>query len=206
MASKRKTADEFLTELEKDPVYLAEQAEREAHFRHLAAQDAEAEAPILQALKEVGAEVKSVWYLAERTKPYPELIPILLEHLKKPYPPRILEGIASSLAVPEARVGWRLLVDIFKATTSTPISGPKWFVGLAICEAADLSTLDELISLIRDPRHGNDRLALLPALFRIDDPRSRAMLQELETDPVFGRELKRCRRLKQKRKKKLSEE
>jgi hypothetical protein len=61
-----------------------------------------AEAPLVEELNGLGVHVSSVWDLVNTAKPYPEAIPLLLDHLCRAYPDRILEGIARALAVPDA--------------------------------------------------------------------------------------------------------
>ena len=54
--------------------------------------------PLVEALAQCGCVVKSVWDLVSSKAPYPAAIPVLLEHLSKPYPDRVREGIARALA------------------------------------------------------------------------------------------------------------
>jgi hypothetical protein len=101
---KKKTAAEFMAEMERDPAFRAQRQEREAAFRRRNEELRQAEAPLVQALAEVGLDVKSVWDLVNRaTRHYPEAVPLLLGHLQRPYPDAIREGIARALTVAEAR-------------------------------------------------------------------------------------------------------
>ena len=85
--------------------------------------------------------------------PYPDALPILLKHLALPYPDRVREAIARSLAVRrDARFAWDELVRIYREE----LAGTDTKAGLAVAIAAtaDRSTLDELIGLAENPRHG----------------------------------------------------
>ena len=45
---------------------------------------------------------------------YEAALPILLEHLEKPHPGRVREGIARALAVPEAKFGWDTFMHMYR--------------------------------------------------------------------------------------------
>lgn len=201
MPEKRITAAELIAEQERNPDFVAAREREDALLLARAEEWRKAEAALVHDLNQAGAQVVSVWDLVNTRKPYPELVPILLDHITRPYPDRVLEGIGRALAVPDSRIGWRVLVDTFLASPDTTTTGSKWALGLAVGMAATPLTLDELIELIREPRHGENRLALLPALLRIDDPRSRKLLDELKSDPIFARDIKYFRRVQRLKKK-----
>jgi hypothetical protein len=145
-----------------------------------------AEAPLVKALRKSGFKVTSAWDFVNTKHAYPEAVPVLLEHLRKPYPRRILEGIARALAVPEARAGWDQLVRHYcgdhEMDPFRDVNELKWSLHLALSVAADESVLDELISLACDRRHGFHRSYFVDALSRFDDVRARAALAELRSD------------------------
>ncbi|HEY4445505.1 MAG TPA: hypothetical protein VGN30_14550 [Steroidobacteraceae bacterium] len=183
-----------------------------------AAEWARAEAPLVEALKFAGVPVSSVWNLvnvAGRKRPsrpfmvstdppealwdwldanggsYAAVVPLLLDHLRRPYPDRVREGIARALAVPESRAHWDELVNRYLAETDTTTNGIKWALHLAISAAADITVLDTLIRLACDRRHGRNRALFVDALARIDDPRARAALAELASDPDLADDVRR---------------
>jgi hypothetical protein len=55
--------------------------------------------PLIDEMRGIGIEVQSVWDLVNSLSPYPRAIPILIKHLKKPYHPKIKEGIVRALTV-----------------------------------------------------------------------------------------------------------
>jgi hypothetical protein len=62
-------------------------------------------------------------------------------------------------------------------------------LAVAIAGASDDEVIGDVITLARDSRHGPSRLLLLGALERSKDPRSRAALMGLGTDPELEKEI-----------------
>jgi len=152
---------------------------------------ARAEAPLVEDLKRVGWNVQSVWDLVNTSKPYPEAVPILLDHLQRPYPKRIREGIGRALAVPEAKVGWHVLLDMFKRDDNQTGQGAKSGLASALAASADDEVLDDLIDIVRDPRHRSYTLFFVKAFARSSNPRAREMLAKLSADPEVGTEVQK---------------
>jgi len=145
-----------------------------------------AEVPLIEALRFVGWEVGSAWDLVNTSEPYPEALPVLLEHLQRPYPDRVREGIARSLAVRDAKFAWDVLKKLYQEEV-----GPDTKHGLAVALAAtaDRAVLDEVIALVRDREHGSSRGLLLKVLSRSRDPRALQTLKELAEDPELYKEI-----------------
>jgi hypothetical protein len=193
---RQETTKEFLERLSHDPSYVARRAEGEREFEERERELRVAEAPLVEALSECGVLVGSVWDLIGRKARYPAGISVLLEHLQKPYPSRIREGIARALAVPEAKWCWRLLVEHYRAESDPHV---KEGLAAAVSAASDERVLGELIGLAKDRSLGSSRLLLLWALERTTDPRGRAALVELEGDTDLAKEVKvSLRRLRRK--------
>lgn len=173
---------------------------------------ARAEAPLVQELRDAGAQVSSVWDLvnAGRKRPsrtfristdppealwdwldanegsYASILPLLLDHLQRPYPDAIREGIARALAVPEARSAWPVLVKLYQEEQG---GRTKDGLAVAVSSIVDDETLDELIELARNARHGESRVLLLSALKRSHHPDARKALMELGGDPELHKEV-----------------
>ena len=62
-------------------------------------------------------------------------------------------------------------------------------LAVAIAATADEDLIGDVISLVGDTRHGPSRLLLLSARERSADPRARATLQDLATDPELTKEI-----------------
>jgi hypothetical protein len=83
------------------------------------------EQPILADLRGVGWNVESVWDLVNTSTKYPEDIPVPLKHLLLPYSDRTREGFARTLAVPDAKYAWPMLVAEYRrALTGMGIIAP----------------------------------------------------------------------------------
>ncbi len=190
---KAKTAEELLAELQNDETYQRELSRKDAKRASSSQRSLCAQKLLLKDLSEAGFEVETVWDLVNSSEPYPTLIPVLLKHLQEQYPPRIKEGIARALAVPDARKIWNELVAIFLAEPNNEV---KWALHLALAAAADRSVLHELIALARDQKHGRNRAMFIDALFRIHDPCSQEALVALARDPYISEDVERVLRKK----------
>lgn len=186
-SSGQKTAAELMAELQADPEYVAERQQRDAELQRKAAAWREAEAPLVEELRAAGFEVESAWDLVNTATPYPAALPILLEHLGRPYPDRVREGIARALAVGrDARFGWETLVGLYRDEPAG--SDAKDGLAVALAAVSDDVVVDELISLACDAAHGESRILLLRGLKRSRAPQARAALEEFSGDPVLGQE------------------
>jgi hypothetical protein len=181
-----KTAAELMAELEADPEYVAERQQREAELARKAEEWRRAEAPLAAELREAGFQVDSAWDLVNTSTPYPAALPILLEHLERPYPDRVREGIARALAVRDARFGAGELIRLYRQ--EPPGTDAKDGLAVAIGEAADDEVIDEVIALAGDPTHETSRVLMLDALARSTAPQARAVLEKLAEDPAIGEE------------------
>ena len=159
-----------------------ERLEYEAAFRA-------AEAPLVQDLVRVGVAVESAWTLVNTAESYPEAISVLVAHLQRDYPDRVLEGIARALAVREARPVWHALAAVFRNWTDTTGLGAKAGLAAALSAAADDSVLEDLIELVLERRHGENRGLLLDALRRSKRPEAMSALENLRHDPELSREI-----------------
>lgn len=189
--SKPVTAAELDVILNQDPDYLKRKEEQEKHFRALAEHFAQAELPLVESLNDAGISVKSVWGLVSTKQPYPHAIPILIEHLRRPYPLRIREGIVRALTVKGAgEAAYSVLVNEFKNqadSTDAAQHGFKWALGNAISIVATKNHFDEVVELIRDKRHGKTRDMMLLRLPSLD--RNRAidvLIESLDDDEISG--------------------
>ncbi len=174
-------------------VMLERQRQQEEERQKRAAEMRRAEAPLVEELRAAGYAVDSVWDLVNTAAPYPDALPILLDHLRRSYPAPVREGIARALAVPEAIIGWKVLTELFRTEREKRV---KDGLACAIAAAADEEVIDEVIAFVRDPQQIS-RVLMLSALERSSDPRAKLTLLELAADPVLGKESRAAlRRLK----------
>ncbi|HET6585411.1 MAG TPA: hypothetical protein VFG69_18260 [Nannocystaceae bacterium] len=205
MTSKRKGS---MTLAEHDALLKAEgrydamierQQQQDAQLQRRVSELRRAEAPLLEELRAAGCTVESAWDLVNTTASYSGALSILLDHLPRPYPGAVREGIARALAVRDAKFAWDALTRLYREEQEERV---KDGLAVAIAAVADAELIGEVIALARDPRHGSSRLLLLSALERSADPRAKAALMELGTDPDLTKEvqviLRRLRRAERK--------
>jgi hypothetical protein len=188
---KGKTAAELMAELERDPEYVAQRRQRDDERRRKEEEYARAEAPLVKELREAGIEIASVWDLVNSPNTYPQSLPLLLEHLQRPYPDAVREGIARAMAVPDAKFAWPILMKLYEEGAETRT---KDGLAVAISAIADQQNIDEIIRLVRDDRHGASRVLLLSALGRLPLPQARKALMDLGGDPALQKEARRLLR------------
>lgn len=175
----QRTAEDLMAELNADPEFVAARAREEAERDRIEAEYVAAEAPLVAELGAAGFQVESAWDLMSMTS-YPSAVPILLAHLARPYPSAVREGIARALGVPEARSAWPTLTRHFREERDVRV---KDGLAAAIAGVANDDLIGDVIDLARDTSLGAGRLLLLSALERSKDPRARAALLDLATDP-----------------------
>jgi hypothetical protein len=191
------TVADVLAQLAADPEYQESRRKKDAERSERLERLRQAQAPLVEALNLAGVPVASAWDLVNTVTPYPHAISVLLVHLRGDYPDRIREGILRALAVPEARIGWDVLLAEFERHPPTrDVSGLRFAAAVALSAAADDSVMPEVLRIAGDPAYGIDRLALLPALRRSSRPEAAALLDALAADPAIGKEVRRLRRIR----------
>jgi hypothetical protein len=188
---KWKTAAEAMAEFEKDPAFVERRRQREEERRRAEEADARAEAPIVEELRKAAVPVGSIWDLVNSLNTYAQSLPILLDHLQRPYPDAVREGLARAVAVPGARFAWPLLVRLYGQEQG---QRAKHGLAVALSNIVDDETLDELIELARDVQHGDSRVLLLSALEGSHLPQARKALMDLGSDPALQKEVQRILR------------
>lgn len=191
----RKTAAELMAELSSDTGFLQRMNEKEDARRKLRAELADAEAPLVSALRSAGIDVTSVWDLVGREQPYSQAVSVLFEHVKRAYPDRVREGILRALGTPSSRERWGELVDFFEKNSLGLSSGIRHAAAFALSGAADDDVIDDIIRLVSKSELGADRVPLLLALVNSGSAKARMLLSQLRHDPSLGAEIKRLRRI-----------
>ncbi|NVB39791.1 hypothetical protein G6O69_18245 [Pseudenhygromyxa sp. WMMC2535] len=187
--SEKNTAKSFLESLHDDPEWVQKMEERAEKQRRTQAELLAAQKPIIDDLHTVGVNVNRVWDLLNNETP-PKVIPILIKHINKLYPPRILEAIARALATPSASTHWATLLEKFERTTEKEVKDGL-AVALAKIASYDERFLGEVIDLLKDEKHGTSRVLLLEALENSKYPRAREILLELRNFPSLQQEVER---------------
>jgi hypothetical protein len=181
------TAGELMAELNSDPAFVAARAREDSEREALAAEWRRAEAPLVEQLNAAGLEVTSVWDLVNSPSGRRiRSLPILLDHLQRPYPGRVREGIARALAGPQSRFAWDILTRLYRDETD---GDAKSGLAVAVSLSADETVIEDLIELVRDKTNGPTRVSFLESLEHLDDARAKSLLLELETDPELEKEI-----------------
>jgi len=141
------------------------------------------ELPLLRDLSRVGIEVESVWDLVNSSEQYAAAIPVLLEHLRRPYSSKILAGIARAVAVPEARDAWDDLVSLYRNEMDEHL---KEALAVAVAAIADDSVMEELVALIMDSKQGPSRVLLMNTMQDARACLSDEAIRKLTRDPDLG--------------------
>jgi HEAT repeat protein len=183
------SAEELIAQLEADPEYVAETARQDQELARKEEEWRRAEAPLVEELRGAGFEVESAWDLVNTSTPYPEALPILLQHLERAYPDRVREGIARALAVRPAKFGWTNLVQLYR--DEPPDTDAKDGLAVALAAVSDDEVIDDVIALARDGAQGGSRLLLLRGLKRSQAPQARAALEEFADDSALGEQARR---------------
>jgi hypothetical protein len=166
---KPKTAQEWEEDLANDPEYQAMMRQKVQELQELADALRRDEAPLVEALRSVGRkiegrEIQSAWDLVNTAESYPDLLPILAEHLGRNYDLRIREGIARALAVKEARNAYvpRVLLEELKRQTdpSQGINSFRWALINTLVFIGHRSMAPEVRELLLDPRYESVKLDL----------------------------------------------
>lgn len=183
---KPKTAAELLSDLQKDPKYLARQEAERADREAIEARLQDEQRVLTRELKDVGVTVSTVWDLVNSGDDYPKAIPVLVRHLKIPYDAKIREGIARALTVAEAVPFESELLAVFESEPDDGETGVKWALANAIAFIVTDENVDRVINIVADPIHGASRSILLPVLAASDTDMAKKTLQCLADDPQVG--------------------
>jgi len=146
-----KTAAELMAELQNDPAWVQQNADREAKRAAAELRFRAEEEPMIADLAKVGSEVGSVWDLVNTNMSYPAAIPILLDHLRRPYHERIRNGIIRALTVKEAKgVASDDILDELQRETDEE---NRWALANALTVVADRADRQAIQALLDDPAY-----------------------------------------------------
>jgi hypothetical protein len=201
----RAPVGEMMDRFRSDPAWVAARKEEDCRRAAWVAKLRLEQQPLVAALRSVGIAVDSVWDLVNTGEPYPKAIPVLLEHLGKPYHPRNREGIVRALSVKEAReTAWEPLLKEYEKQPGDEehlppeMRGVKDALASAVSFLAGRQRIPEMLRLARDRRHGLSRVFFVEDLGTVGGETAIPVLEELCSDP----EVRECA---QKALKKLSQ-
>lgn len=156
-------ADEWAALLDSCPEWVAREEARIARQK-LREQQSQAEQELLLAdLRRAGHSIKSVWDFVNTAESYPNAIPVLMNHLMRPYRDKTREGIARALSVREARgIAGPAILEVLHGSKGADRHF-RWALANALTIVADREDRDAIQALIDaepdDGRNGvRDRL------------------------------------------------
>ena len=136
---------------------------------------------------------------------YPTGLPIILDHLRKPYSDLTKARMVEALLFTKNSYCQAVWPEVASIYTATPNESKPYNDGsLPECDSYQKLILanvlikqylpkrfDAVLELVRDRRNGETRLILLTPLFRVRNRRPEAMkiLQELKEDPQLATEI-----------------
>jgi hypothetical protein len=180
------TAAELVEQLDKDDGYQLKKASREAELKERAAVVSAAEQPIVAHLRDVGVVVESVWDLVNTATPYPDALPVLMDHLERGgYPDRVMQGLGRALAVKPSIAYWDRLKSLYLAAR-----GPEEVDGIAVALAACATKeqFGDLVGFLSVEPGEPSRIYFLQPILRLGGTEGRRVVAALAEDPVFGKE------------------
>jgi hypothetical protein len=175
--------------LREDPEFRALVEQKEVEHRERVRRLREAEMPVIRDLAAVGVEVDSVWNLCKIPDSRPKAIPVLLEHLTRDYPDRVLQGIGMGLNDKSARAWWAQLKSLYLDTKRDAV---RDVLASALSGLATRAHYDDLVSFLTNDSLGETRIYFLRPINRIGNRmaagRGRAVIEQLATAPIFAKE------------------
>lgn len=180
--SSHKTAAELMAELQNNQSYQELMQKKEKERQEIENNLREEEKELILDLNTVGVKVTSVWDLVNAASSYKAGIPILINHLSKPYHNKIKEGIIRALAVNEAKglAGAVLLEEFYKI----PIENKnlRWIIGSTMEIVITEKDIDEIVNIVKNKANGMSRQMFIVALGKVKSEKVIQVLSELLKD------------------------
>ena len=152
-----KLANRFGELVRKPNKTQAEIQEKEEVRIALEAAYAEDEKPLVDDLVKAGFNVTSSWDLVNTKSSYKAAIPILVEHLSKPYHVKNKEGIVRALAVKEAKgVACRGIIDEYHKAPKNDFHY-RWNFGNTMAVIITEDYIDDVVKIVQDESNGESR-------------------------------------------------
>jgi hypothetical protein len=178
------SAEALMTQLQQDPEYQRQQAERERAHEQRMQRMHEAAEPVVRELQAAGFAVDAVEQLPPRYAPIPQpAIDILLSWLPRVQDERVQEMIVRALAATTEPFDGRPLARVFEESRSESL---RWAIGNTMALAHPTGLAEWVINAIADPASGKARetLAVATATLTPPDVARRTLAPLLEELPV----------------------
>lgn len=159
-----KTAAQLMAELNEDKNYQVKISEQNKRIKKLKNTCKLDEEILVSELQHIGFSVNSIWDFVNKDCDYLKALPVLIKHLNIPHHPRILSGVARSLAVPAFSSSdelWSALTELYDKvlpdkTIDTPEErGAQESVAVALESLATSSRINDLKKIIQHNQNGD---------------------------------------------------
>ncbi len=188
------TAAELQTKLLRDEEYQKWLKEKEEVRTALEVAYAKDEKPLVEGLVKAGFNITSSWDLVNTKSSYKSAIPILLEHLPRPYHLKNKEGIVRALAVREAKgVACRAILDEYNKAPKNN-SNYRWAFGNTMAVIMTADYIDDVVAIVQDENNGESRQMFVSALGNTKSLKAKEVLKQLLSDKsgVIGKEAQKA--------------
>lgn len=171
--------------LQNNPAYRAAVEAADAERAERARRLREAEQGIVADLQRV-VQIESVWDLVNTASPYPDALPILMEHLERGgYPERVMESLGRAMAVKPSVAFWDRLKACWLGARDP---GEEDGAAVALAACATKAQLDDLVEFLSAPGMGESRIYFVRPVLRLGGDRGRQVVEGFTDDPVLGKE------------------
>ncbi|SEK63731.1 HEAT repeat domain-containing protein [Parapedobacter koreensis] len=175
-------AAELQTQLLQDEEYQKWIKEKDEVRAALEAAYAQDEKPLVEDLVKAGMNIRSSWDLVNAKSSYKSAIPILIEHLSKPYCLKNKEGIIRALAVKEAKgVACKTILDEYNKTEKKD-ANYRWSFGNTMAVIMTADYIGDVLAIVQDESNGDSRHMFVTALGNTKSSKAEETLKQLLTD------------------------
>jgi hypothetical protein len=169
-------------QLEKDEVYQKWLKEKEEVGLLLELAYKNDEKPLIYDLAKAGVSISSCWDLVNTNTSYKSAIPILIEHLSKPYHIKNKEGIVRALTVKEAKgIACRAIIDEYRKAPKDKVHY-CWTYGNAMAIIITAEYIDDVIEIVQNESNGESRQMFVNALGKTKSLKAKGAIQRLLND------------------------
>jgi hypothetical protein len=186
-------ATDVMADLERrkreDPAFRAELERAQAERTALAEQRRRACQPVFDDLLSVGVKLSDLYLLYKQPESYPLAIPVLLDHLERDYPERVLQDIGNALPFKPAPSWWDDFKRLYVTTESDAVRDR---LAASMSGSARRAHYNDLLAFIQNESLGSSRIYFLRPINRIGNRMAagegRAVIETVAEDPVLGKE------------------
>lgn len=155
---KWKTADELMTELNRNPEFLQRRAAKDKRRREREEQFAKLESPVVERMRAVGFEASSIVDAIKKYSPLPDqLVELLLDSIGKSSDVKLLEWLIRALAAARRPFNGQALTECYDKVNDIEL---RWVI-LNTIACANPHSIDDWIAEVRKDPYVSETLQKL---------------------------------------------